>query len=98
MRVALKELRRRPGRFVTAAGALTLITVLLLVLGGLLDGLLYGSTGAYRAQSGSVFVFSADSRDSLPRSVITADLRRDVSRVPGVRGATGFGVALVAVR
>ena len=96
MRIALKELLRRPSRFLTAGGALTLIVVLLLVLGGILDGLLNGSTGAYRAQSASVFVFSADSRDSLPRSVVTVDQTRGISDLPGVHEATGLGVALVA--
>ena len=39
---ALTELRRRPQRFVTAGIILTLISVLLLFLGGLLDGLVAG--------------------------------------------------------
>jgi hemin transport system permease protein len=96
VKVALKELVRRPTRFLTAGGALTLIVVLLLVLGGILDGLSNGSTGAYRAQSASVFVFSADSRNSLPRSVITVATQEAIASVPGVHGSTGLGVALVA--
>jgi len=96
MKVALKELLRRPTRFLAAGGALTLIVVLLLVLGGLLDGLLNGSTGAYRAQSASVFVFSSGSRNSLPRSVITAEQQRAIAGVPGVHETSGLGVALVA--
>jgi len=36
MRLALRELRRQPGRF--AIATLTLIAVLLMFLGGLLDG------------------------------------------------------------
>ena len=40
----LREMRRRPGRFVVAVGMLTLLGVLLLLLGGLLDGLLTGSS------------------------------------------------------
>ena len=39
MKVALLELRRRPWRFAPAVIALVLLTLLLLVLGGLLDGL-----------------------------------------------------------
>ena len=60
MRNALRELRRRPQRFLAVAVALTLLTVLLLFLGGLLDGLYLGATGALRAQRGSVIVFSVD--------------------------------------
>ncbi len=96
MKVALKELLRRPSRFLTAGGALTLIVVLLLVLGGILDGLSNGSTGAYRAQSAPIFVFSVDSRSSLPRSVITVDQQQRIAAVPGVHESTGLGVALVA--
>ncbi|TFH19731.1 MAG: ABC transporter permease, partial [Acidimicrobiales bacterium] len=49
MKLALKELRRRPGRFATATVILTLIAILLMFLGGLLDGLIASSTGAIRA-------------------------------------------------
>ena len=40
MKIALRELRRRPGRFGAATAILTLIAVLLMFLGGLLDGLI----------------------------------------------------------
>ena len=50
MKLALRELWRRPGRFVVATAILALIALLLMVLGGLLDGLVAGSTGALRAQ------------------------------------------------
>ena len=43
MKLALRELRRRPGRFVTATVILTLVAVLVMFLGGLLDGLIRGS-------------------------------------------------------
>ncbi len=39
MRIALKELIRQPGRFASVGAALTLLVVLLVVLGGFLDGL-----------------------------------------------------------
>ena len=39
VKLALRELRRRPGRFVVATAILTLIALLLMFLGGLLDGL-----------------------------------------------------------
>ena len=50
MRLALREMRRRPGRFAIATVILTLIAILLMFLGGLLDGLVASSTGAFRAQ------------------------------------------------
>ena len=60
MRLALRELRRRPGRFAVAAVILTLIAMLLMFLGGLLDGLLGSSTGAYRAQRADLIVYATD--------------------------------------
>ena len=91
MRLALREMRRRPGRFVVAVGMLTLLGVLLLLLGGLLDGLLTGSTGAVRAQRGELLVFSANSRNSFVRSQVSAGTRATVDGVSGVRSTSGLG-------
>jgi putative ABC transport system permease protein len=98
MTLALRELRRRPGRFLAATGMLTVIVVLLLLLAGLLDGLFLGSTGALRAQPGDAVVYSASARDSLLRSRIDPELRRRVESAPGVRRTGGLGVALVGAR
>ncbi len=92
MRLALRELRRRPGRFVVATSVLALISLLLLVLGGLLDGLTLGSTGAIRVQQADVFVFSATARNSIPRSRITPELRAQVEKAPGVTSVGGLGI------
>jgi putative ABC transport system permease protein len=98
VKIAWKELVRRPGRFVTAGGALTLITVLLLLLGGLLDGLYLAATSAIRAQSASVIVYSTDARDDLIRSHIEQATRAQISSVPGVESATGFGLTLLGAQ
>ena len=98
MRIALRELRRRPGRFLIAAGMLTLLVFLLLFLGGLLDGLYNGSTGALRAQQGDLFVLSKESRDSIIRSRVSVEQRAVVARVPGVARVRGLGVALVGAK
>jgi putative ABC transport system permease protein len=98
VKLAARELLRRPGRFAVAGSALTLIVVLLLLLGGLLDGLFLGSTGLYRQQQSELLVFSADSRDSIIRSRIDAELRETVESVEGVVGSFGVGTALVGFR
>jgi putative ABC transport system permease protein len=98
MRLALRELRRRPSRFAVAAAILTLIALLLMFLGGLLDGLLGSSTGAYRAQRADLIVYSADARQSLVRSRITGDQRLEVQRVAGVTGAGGLGSVQLGAR
>ncbi len=98
MKLAWRELVRRPSRFLTAGGALTLIVILLLLLGGLLDGLYLSATAAIRAQSAGVIVYSADSRDSLIRSRIESGTRARVEAVDGVESVSGFGVVLLGAQ
>lgn len=91
MKLALRELVRRPGRFSVATVILTLIALLLMFLGGLLDGLLGSSTGAYRAQQGDLIVYSDTARNSLVRSRIPTDVRDRVEGVDGVSRVGGLG-------
>jgi putative ABC transport system permease protein len=98
MRIALRELRRRPGRFTVAAVILTLIAILVMFLGGLLDGLTGSSTGALRAQKGELIVFSSTSRDSIVRSRIEPSTARQVEGVEGVKRAGGLGSVQLGAR
>jgi putative ABC transport system permease protein len=98
VRLALRELHRRPRRFVVATAILALIAMLLIVLGGLLDGLTASSTGALRAQRGQLIVYSADAEDSLVRSRITSVMRREVERVAGERSVSGLGSVQAGAR
>jgi putative ABC transport system permease protein len=98
MRLALRELRRRPGRFVTAAVILTLVAVLVMFLGGLLDGLIRSSTDAVRAQDGDLIVFSSTSQSSFLRSRIDAGTRATVEAVPGVAESGGIGLVQLGAR
>jgi putative ABC transport system permease protein len=98
MRLAWKELIRRPGRFVVAGGALTLLVLLLLFLGGLLDGLFLNSSGAIRAQDADAIVFSDDARQSFLRSSIDEATRAQVEAVDGVEAVGGLGLSLLGVQ
>jgi putative ABC transport system permease protein len=98
MRLALRELRRRPGRFVTATVILTLVAVLVMFLGGLLDGLIRSSTDAVRAQDGDLIVFSSTAESSFLRSRIDADTRAAVDAVPGVAETGGIGLVQLGAR
>ncbi len=89
MRLALRELRRQPGRFAIATFTLTLIAILLMFLGGLLDGLIQSATGAYRAQPGQLIVYSSDANETLAGSRIDGDLRAEVESAVGGAGAVG---------
>jgi len=98
MKIALIELVRKPGRFATAAVILTLIAVLLMFLGGLLDGLIRSSTGAIRAQDADVIVYSDTAQASFQRSRIDAELRAEVEAVPGVEEVGGLGLVQLGAR
>lgn len=85
MRIALRELIRRPSRFLTVGGALVLLVVLLVVLGGFLDGLSLSQTGAFRAQGQQrLWVLSSDAELQLPRSRVPVEVRDAVAGVDGV--------------
>lgn len=91
MRLAWRELRRRPSRFVVATVILFLIAVLLMFLGGLLDGLIGNATGAYRAQQADLIVYSAKAQDSLARSRIEPAVRDQVTQAAGSAKIGGLG-------
>jgi len=98
VKLAIRELLRRPGRFAVAGSALTLIVVLLLLLGGLLDGLYLGSTGLLRAQQSDLVVYSEDARESIIRSRIDVDVRAAIDGTDGVAATYGLGTALLGAR
>jgi putative ABC transport system permease protein len=91
-------MRRTPNRFVVATLVLAFLTTLLLFLGGLLDGLYLGSTGAIRAQRADVIVYSESARDSFLRSRITPETRAVVERADGVSEVGGLGFVLLGAQ
>ena len=84
MSIALKELFRRPSRFVSVGGALTMLVVLLIVLGGFLDGLELNSTGPYRAHEGRLLVFSDGSELLIQRSKVDTAQAEQLAAADGV--------------
>jgi len=98
MRLGIREMRRQPGRFVAAVVLLALIATLLMVLGGLLDGLIRQATGAIEAQRADLVVYSATAERSLLRSRITPEVRAQVAAVDGVERVGGLGVTQLAAR
>lgn len=98
MKLALLELRRQPGRFAAATVILTLIAILLMFLGGLLDGLIASSTGAIRAQDADSIVYSDSAQASFVRSRIDPDVRAQVEAVDGVTEVGGIGNVQLGAR
>jgi putative ABC transport system permease protein len=91
VKLALRELRRRPNRFAVATVILTLLALLLIFLGGLLDGLERGSTGALRLQDADAIVFADGAEASLVRSRIDEGVRGQVAAVVGEARVGGLG-------
>jgi len=98
VKLALRELVRRPGRFVTATVILTLIAVLMMFLGGLLDGLIRVSTGAVSAQDADALTYSDTSQASFLRSRIDPETRAAIEQVDGVTETGGLGYVLLGAR
>jgi putative ABC transport system permease protein len=98
MKLALRELLRRPNRFAVAAVILTLIAILLMFLGGLLDGLVANSTGALRQQRADVIVYATGSEASAVRSRIGLEVRDQVAAVAGVGQVGGLGLVQLGGR
>ena len=98
MRLALRELRRRPGRFAAAVGILALLATLLMLLGGLLDGLTNTAVNALRVQRADLLVFSSDSRVTLTNSRIDNEMRTIVEGVDGVDRVGGLSVTQLGAR
>jgi putative ABC transport system permease protein len=98
MKLALRELVRRPAQYVIATGILLLIATLVMFFGGLLDGLINNSIGAVRSQRGDVIVYSAAAQESFLRSRIDPELRTAVERVDGVERVGGIGIVQLGAR
>ena len=84
MSIAIKELLRQPRKFSAVGIALTLMVVLLVVLGGFLDGLELSQTGAYRAHEGRVLVFDADADRQLARSRVSDEAMAELEALASV--------------
>jgi putative ABC transport system permease protein len=98
MKLALRELVRRPAQYVIATAILTLIAILVMFFGGLLDGLINNSIGAVRAQRADVIVYSSAAQESFLRSRIDPELRATVEGIDGVDRVGGIGIVQLGAR
>lgn len=99
MRLALRELRRNPGRFLVATITISLIAILLMFLGALLDGLLQFATGAYQAQRGQLIIMTSDSKGVLSASTVDDQTRDEVTDALGPDATVGgYGETALGAR
>lgn len=98
MMLALNEIRRGLGRFISIIAALALIVFLVLTLGALGDGLYYGATGAVRSTNATAYAFSQDAKGSLIRSDLGRPQVAQVEKATGVADASGVGVLLTGAK
>ncbi|MEZ5135655.1 MAG: hypothetical protein R2699_11535 [Acidimicrobiales bacterium] len=90
--LALREMRRRAGRFVILVGAVTVLVFFLLFQQALLGGLVSEFVGALRNNDADGFVYGELARDNLQASVVAPDTVAAVGAVDGVRQAGPVGV------
>jgi putative ABC transport system permease protein len=95
MKMAARELLRRPRSFAVPAGILVLLALLLLYPSAILDGLNDSTTGALRTAPADLIVYAEDAKSSLLRSRIDAATRAQVEQVAGVAEASSFDVILL---
>jgi putative ABC transport system permease protein len=98
MFLALRDLRHARLRYLLLGAIITLIAWLVFLLSGLANGLASDNAGAIKAMPADYFVFQADARTQLARSILpgaTVEAARDV---PGVTAAAPLGQQMIAVR
>ena len=84
MFLALREMRRAKVRFGLLIAAIGLLVFLILFQQSLQNSLLRGFTGAIRAQSAPVLVYSTDGQRTLQASVLTPELEELARSADGV--------------
>jgi len=95
--LAVSEIWRNKGRFVLFSLVVALITVLILFVAALGEGLGTGNRELIEKLNADLIVYQDTARLSIPSSLIEGDTQRAVRYVDGVRevGAIGFSSAAV---
>ena len=94
MRLAWRELFRRPKSFAVPVGTLLLLALLLLYPSAILDGVVRDATAAMRNARADLVVYARDANGVILRSRVEPSVRADVSSLPGVAQVATFDVAL----
>lgn len=94
MRMAWRELFRRPKAFLVPMGTLLLLALLLLYPSAILDGVVRDGTAAMRNAQADLIVYARDANGVILRSQVEPTTRATVAGVSGVDKVSTFDVAL----
>lgn len=96
--LAIKEVWRNKGRFLMVSAVIALITLLVLFLAALGEGLAAGNKEYLGKLNGDLILYQDQANLSVSASQIGRSLVNDVLRVPGVEsaGAIGFGSVFIS--
>ena len=98
MELGLRELRRRPGRFVPLALVVTLLSALVLAFSGIGTNHVGDLNGAVANSSADVLVLAAGAQGAIQASRIEREHVATVASLEGVEGAQPVGEARVGGR
>jgi putative ABC transport system permease protein len=98
MRMAARELRRRPRAYLVPTGILLLLALLLLYPSTILDGIIKYSSAAIEHAPADLIVYSRDANGVQVRSQVTPQMRGRVNDVAGVTWVATFDAAVFTGR
>jgi putative ABC transport system permease protein len=98
MKMAAREMRRRPRSYLVPTGILLLLALLLLYPSAILDGILKYSTAVIQHAPADLIVYSETANGVQTRSWVDSEMRRQVQSVPGVAWVTTFDAAVFTGR
>jgi hypothetical protein len=98
MKMAAREILRRPRSFLVPVGILLLLALLLLYPSAILDGILEDTSAAIQNAPADLIVYSTEANGVILRSQIDGATRSSVEGVPGVAEVASFDVILFGGR
>lgn len=97
LNLALKEIWRNKGRFLLISGVIALITLLVIFLAGLGEGLANANREYLSKIDGELLLFQEKSDLVIGASQIGQSTMNDVERIPGIREAAAIGFSSVFI-
>lgn len=94
MYLAIKEIKRNRGRYLMIAIIFVLISWLVFILSGLGNGLQSLAAASFKNMKANAVVLESGARDSIGKSLLSADSLAVASAVPNVKAASPLGASM----